>query len=362
MTLEELRNSTDEFQKGILKEMSDSYFPAKKGILTRVLHSKFGKPRVVTALNSLGGSIVREVEDRESASTRYEPTFLGLLVGPNGDKYEALLVPFLEHLESIFRDHPAQIFVTSKDLEKKYGLTRERSDLLYELVMMGDVWNGSASFSPAEPSWQVGVFARVDDLPSWPSKRDFLHHHAMKNYNAKAPVLIAERSGRLGEAIPQEIETTLSQTLAPAVSRQYVFISYSHKDSRFLNQLLAHIKPLERVGLVSKWSDRQIVPGSQWYEEIQSALGRSKIAIMMVSSDFLASDFIHEHELGPLLKEAEKGGVKILWIPVRACAYKLTPLKNYQAVIPPDRPIAEMKAERDAAWVKVCEHITNALD
>ena len=48
--------------------------------------------------------------------------------------------------------------------------------------------------------------------------------------------------------------------------------------------------------------------------------------------DFLASDFIHEDELGPLLKEAERGGVTILWVPIYASAYKQTALEKYQAV------------------------------
>ena len=84
---------------------------------------------------------------------------------------------------------------------------------------------------------------------------------------------------------------------------------------------------------------------------------------MMVSPDFLASDFIHEHELGPLLKEAEQGGVRILWIPIRACSYKETPLKTYQAVSDPDKPLAaQTKAKRDAAWVKICEQVNKALN
>jgi internalin A len=125
--------------------------------------------------------------------------------------------------------------------------------------------------------------------------------------------------------------------------------------------LLVHLKPLERAGLVSKWSDKQIAPGSQWFAEIQAALASTRAAVMIVTPSFLASDFIHEHELGPLLKEAEPGGVRILWIPVRACSYQETSLKNYQAVSDPDKPLAQMKAERDGAWVKVCEEIKKAL-
>jgi internalin A len=144
--------------------------------------------------------------------------------------------------------------------------------------------------------------------------------------------------------------------------RDQVFISYSHDDEKFLNELLIHLKPLQRAGRVAAWSDRQIAPGSQWFAEIQTALARTKVAVMLVTPNFLASDFIHEHELGPLLKEAEQGGVKILWVPVRACSYEETLLKDYHAVLSPDKPLAEMKAERDSAWVKVCGAIKNALN
>jgi len=60
--------------------------------------------------------------------------------------------------------------------------------------------------------------------------------------------------------------------------------------------------------------------------------------------------------------EAEAGGVKILWILVRACSYQHTALKNYQSVIPLDKPLAEMKAERDPAWVAICRQIEKAAN
>jgi hypothetical protein len=83
----------------------------------------------------------------------------------------------------------------------------------------------------------------------------------------------------------------------------------------------------------------------------------------LVTPDFLASDFIHEHELGPLLKEAEQGGVKILWVPVRASAYKRTALKDYQPVLEASKPLAAMtEAECDQAWVKICEKIDKTVN
>lgn len=92
-------------------------------------------------------------------------------------------------------------------------------------------------------------------------------------------------------------------------------------------------------------------------EKIKAALAYAKVAVLLVTPNFLASDFIHNEELTPLLQEAERGGVQILWVPLRDSSYQKSPLQNYQAVIFPDKPLANMKAERDSAWVKVCKEI-----
>lgn len=144
-------------------------------------------------------------------------------------------------------------------------------------------------------------------------------------------------------------------------ARNKAFISYSHKDASFLEELLVHLKPLERAGRVSKWSDKEIAAGSKWFETIQAELAAAKVAVMLVSPDFLASDFVHEHELGPLLKQAEAGGVTLLWVPVRASNYKMTGLKQYQAVISAATPLNQLP-DRDAAWVAVCEKIEEVLN
>jgi internalin A len=142
-----------------------------------------------------------------------------------------------------------------------------------------------------------------------------------------------------------------------------VFISYSHKDKKWRDELETQLKPYLRGGSIASWSDQQIAPGSQWFGEIESALANSKVAVLLVSPDFLASDFIHEHELGPLLKAAKQGGVRILWVPVRASAYDKTALKDYQAVLAPGTPLANMKrAERDQAWVRICKEIEKAVN
>ena len=160
-------------------------------------------------------------------------------------------------------------------------------------------------------------------------------------------------------------EQSTNKSMKPTVpppTRDQVFISYSHKDREWLELLQTHLKPYLRDGSIISWSDKQISPGSQWFSEINSALAQTKVAVLLVTPDFLASDFIHEHELGPLLKQAEQGGVRILWVPVRASSYKKTALKDYQGVLDAVKPLAAMtEAERDSALVSICEQIEKAV-
>jgi uncharacterized protein YjbI with pentapeptide repeats len=145
--------------------------------------------------------------------------------------------------------------------------------------------------------------------------------------------------------------------------RHLVFISYSHKDERWRDALDTHLIPYLRNGSIKSWSDMQINSGSQWFDEIAAALNEVMVAVLLVTPNFLASEFIHEHELGPLLKKAEQGGVIILWVPIRESAYKQTALVNYQSVFSPTKPLAAMAlAGRDKAWMKICEEIHSAVN
>jgi hypothetical protein len=121
--------------------------------------------------------------------------------------------------------------------------------------------------------------------------------------------------------------------------RNKVFISYSHEDQHWLEQLKKWLKPIEQNGLLDFWDDSEIAPGADWRQEIGQALASAKLAILLVSQNFLSSDFIPSEELAPLLESAESEGVSILWIAVSDSTYEETPLARFQAVNNPKMPL-----------------------
>jgi hypothetical protein len=143
--------------------------------------------------------------------------------------------------------------------------------------------------------------------------------------------------------------------------RDLVFVSYSHKDGIWLERLETMLRPLVRNLTLSVWDDRKIRPGQLWREEIVSALSRARVAVLLVSAEFLASDFIAEEELPPLLEAARRRGTRIIWVPVGACLFREAGLGEFQAAHDPGEPLEAMSvARRHAVLVEVCEAIKRA--
>jgi len=106
--------------------------------------------------------------------------------------------------------------------------------------------------------------------------------------------------------------SSLKQSPQKDKTKPKVFISYSHQNRSYIDRLMVHLKPLAKKGLLDIWEDRKIKTGDKWQKEIEKALSDASIAILMISADFMASDFIVDNELPPLLTKADVNGTKIL--------------------------------------------------
>ena len=144
-----------------------------------------------------------------------------------------------------------------------------------------------------------------------------------------------------------------------------VFISYSHEDDKWLTKVVKNLKTLQRYyDNVDSWSDKKIMASDVWKEEIDKALGNATIAILLVSPDFMASDFITKEELQPILNKAVVEGTKILTLILRPTPLlKESGLLKYQAVNDPKMPLTGMtEFEQDNVLVNLVEAIKGIID
>lgn len=142
-------------------------------------------------------------------------------------------------------------------------------------------------------------------------------------------------------------------------TRDLVFISYSHADEPpWLGRLRILLKPYIRQGRLSDWCDPYIKVGEQWRREIKGALEHARVGVFLVSPNFLASDFIAEEEVPPLMQAAAAGDVTIVAVPIRWVDINVTPFQDYQWARDPKRPLDQLKpAKRNAALVEIVKVI-----
>lgn len=144
--------------------------------------------------------------------------------------------------------------------------------------------------------------------------------------------------------------------------RSGIFVSYSHSDRDWLERLRTHLAPYSRGEAFDLWDDTRIPAGSDWAVKIDQALARARVAVMLVTPDFLASDFVARVELPAILRRAGND-LTIIWIPIRPSAFEATPLKDFQAAHDPHHPLAAMpKARQDEALVAIAKRIASAAD
>lgn len=162
---------------------------------------------------------------------------------------------------------------------------------------------------------------------------------------------------------PKEL-TFVHFAVLKIVVKRLLFISYSHADKKWLDQLRKFLVHFEDQD-ISIWDDRQINAGAQWKDEIQKALRDAKAAVLLISQDFLNSKFIKTEELPALLEKAKSDGLLIFWVPVRPSTVLVdqSPILNFQAAI--ERPEVALSALSKAKWelqlISVREKIGTAL-
>ncbi|WP_259462614.1 toll/interleukin-1 receptor domain-containing protein [Alteromonas sp. BL110] len=160
-----------------------------------------------------------------------------------------------------------------------------------------------------------------------------------------------------------DAEIPTKEKVKTTSKRKQVFISYSHRDKTYFDRLSTHLKPLEKKGLIEPWSDTRISAGELWKKQIESALNKTQVAVLLVSADFLASDFIVDNELPPLLEKASSDGATIIPVILKPCRFiREETIAKFQAINTPEEPlIAASEHESELIYDAIAERIESLL-
>lgn len=140
-----------------------------------------------------------------------------------------------------------------------------------------------------------------------------------------------------------------------------VFFSYSHKDESLRDELETHLKILQRRGLIETWHDRKIEAGDLWREEIDENLARAQIILLLVSADFIASDYCYETEMTEAIGRHLKGDATVIPIILRDVNWMKTPFSNLLALPKDGVPVSKW-SDRDSAWRNVSDGIERVVN
>jgi hypothetical protein len=140
-----------------------------------------------------------------------------------------------------------------------------------------------------------------------------------------------------------------------------VFFSYAHKDEELKNELVKHLSILKRQGVITAWHDREITAGTEWAGEIDTHLNAARVILLLISSDFLASDYCYDIELVQAMKRHTTGEACVIPVILREVDWKGAVFGKLQALPKNADPVASW-VNRDQAFADVARGIRKAVE
>lgn len=140
-----------------------------------------------------------------------------------------------------------------------------------------------------------------------------------------------------------------------------LFISYAREDEAYQKELRKHLSGLLRQKVITEWHDRKIVAGQDWGREISGQLQAASVVLLLVSPDFMDSDYCWEREMAHALAMGERGDAVVIPVIIRPVDFEDAPFSHLQALPTDARPVSRWD-DHDEAWVDVVQGIRKALE
>jgi tetratricopeptide (TPR) repeat protein len=140
-----------------------------------------------------------------------------------------------------------------------------------------------------------------------------------------------------------------------------VFFSYSHKDEKLLGKLRDHLSNLKRLGVIADWYDRKIGAGKEWENAIDEHLDSASVILLLISSNFMASDYCNDIEVRRAMERHEAGEARVIPVLLRPCDWDGAPFSKLNALPTGARAVTDW-ADRDKAFTDVAKGIRAAVE
>ncbi|HEX9896300.1 MAG TPA: toll/interleukin-1 receptor domain-containing protein [Dehalococcoidales bacterium] len=140
-----------------------------------------------------------------------------------------------------------------------------------------------------------------------------------------------------------------------------IFYSYAEEDEKFRVQLQKHLSLLKRQGKISGWHFRMITAGNEWKGYIDQHINEANIILLLISADFLNSDYCYDVEMRKAMSLHETGSARVIPIILRSCDWQSSPFGGLQA-LPEDAKAITKWSNRDDAFLNIVQGIKNVIN
>jgi hypothetical protein len=140
-----------------------------------------------------------------------------------------------------------------------------------------------------------------------------------------------------------------------------LFYSYAHADEAFRDELEKHLSTMRRSGLIEEWHDRRIGAGQEWEKQIDENLEAADLVLLLISPDFLSSDYCYEVEMKRALERHARHEALVVSVILRPADWKGAPFQKLKNVPTNGRPISRWE-DRDEAWLDVVQYLRDLIE
>ncbi|HZI57186.1 MAG TPA: COR domain-containing protein [Verrucomicrobiae bacterium] len=227
------------------------------------------------------------------------------------------------------------------------GPEQTRRELLAIIRYNFQVIHADSKLKPAELVYPPGV-------PERPQRLDDLHGFLSSGAASTVPIMLPDNT---------VITPTVASLIEPVktnIEPLRLFLSYSHKDKKYVDELRKALKPTERNGLIQPWYDGEITAGEEWKPLIEQRLRDADIIVCQLSRDFLDSDFCVLNELETAIQRREAGEAGLVAYVLHDCDWKETKVAKFQ-ILPSEAKAIDGRNNKHKYWTEIADGIKAAV-